>query len=100
VTSFALNWGAGNDSLIDLTRSGILKTSTGNGFNNIATGVQSFVVDAGGGIDALFVGGVLKRWNGTSWALLAPGVRSIWLINNGSTLDALLTNGTIRQFSV
>jgi hypothetical protein len=74
-----------------------MKTSTGNGFNNIATGVQSFVVDASGGIDALFVGGVLERWRGARWALLDQRVQSIWLINNGYTLDALLTNGTIRQ---
>jgi hypothetical protein len=70
VKSFALDTRAGNNYLIDLTNSGILKTSTGNGFNDIATEVQSFVVDASGNIDALFVGGALKDWNGSNWTLL------------------------------
>jgi hypothetical protein len=102
VTSFAFGSSFAGDrqtNLYFLQSNGYLWRYDGN-YHEMDTGVQSFVVGASGNLEALFVGGALEEWNGSNWALLSGAVQSIWLVNDGHTLDALQTNGTIAQFSV
>jgi hypothetical protein len=54
------------------------------GCNNLHDGVQSFAVDAKGDLDALFVGGALEKWNGSSWDLWINNVQSFALVPDGS----------------
>jgi len=61
--------------------------------------VKSFLQGSGGYLGVLESGGNLWQYSSpSSRTLLDQSVQSIWLSNDGYTLNARETNGVVRQF--
>ncbi len=85
-----------------LTTSGVLESYaySSSEWSTVATGVQAFVMGpVDFSIDVLEADGALLQGTVSGWSVLAQSIQSIWLVDDGYTLDALTNAGTIMQFT-